>query len=126
MIGAQPAEGDVTDGRLDVAVDEPCVPVHSGGADLATLVADPRVGEELTERHRTGRCQRCGVAFAVKSGGELFGIPSVVADGVPSSAFATGEWVEAVVREDVEAVLALHDVAHPPVSTRSTPTRSEV
>ena len=54
----------------------------------------------------------------------MFGFFTVVADGVPSSAFSPGEWVEPVVGDDVEAVLALHDVAHPPVSTTSTPTRS--
>jgi len=51
---------------------------------------------------------------------------SVVADGMPASAFATGEWVEAVVGDDVEAVLALHDVAHPRSSTTSTPTRRSI
>jgi hypothetical protein len=33
------------------------------------------------------------------------------------STFASGEEVEAVVGDDVEAVLALHDVAHPPLIT---------
>jgi hypothetical protein len=94
VIGAQPTQRDVTDGRVDVAVDEPGVPVRSGGADLATLVRDPRVGEELAKRHRTGRCRRFGVAFAVEPGGELFGFVTVVADGMPSSAFPSGEWVE--------------------------------
>jgi hypothetical protein len=125
VIGAQAAERDVTDRGLDVAVDEPGVPVRGGGTDLATLVRDPGVGEELAERDRPGRCRWGGVTFAVESGGQLFGFDSVVADGVPPSAFASGEWVEAVVGDDVEAVLALHDAAHPPSSTTSTPTRRD-
>lgn len=124
MIGAQPAKRDVADRGLDVAVDEPGVPVPRGGTDLAAFVWDPRVGEVLAERDRTGRCCEGGVAFAVESSGELFGFLSVVAHGMPSSAFPSGEWVEAVVSDDVEAGLALHDVAHPPISTTSTPTRS--
>ena len=109
---------------MDVAVDEPGVPVGGGGADLAALVRDPGVGEELSERGRTGRRSGCGVAVVVEAGGELFGFGAVVADGVPSPAFSAGERVEAVLGDDVEAVLALHDVAHPLVSTTSTPTRS--
>lgn len=41
VIGAQAAQRDVTDGGVDVAVDEPCVPVGGGGKDLASLVGDP-------------------------------------------------------------------------------------
>jgi hypothetical protein len=76
-------------------------------------VGDPGVGEVLAERDRSGRGRGCCVAFAVESGGELFGFGSVVADWVPSSAFSAGEGVEAVVGDDVEAVLALNDVARP-------------
>lgn len=88
VIGAQAAERDVPDRRSDVAVDEPCVPVGGGGAHLATFVRDPRVGEELAERHRPSRHAGCGVALTVESGGELFGFVAVVADrgaivGVP-------------------------------------------
>ena len=124
VVGAQTTERDVTDGRVDVAVDEPRVPVGGRGTDLATLVRDPGVGEELAERDQPGRWRWGGVAFAVESGGELFCFPSVVTGGVPPSAFPSGEWVEAVVGDDVEAVLALDDVALPRTSTTSTPTRS--
>ncbi len=74
----------------------------------------------------TGTVGAAGLASrsAVEAGGELFGFVAVVADGMPASAFPAGEWVEAVVGDDVEAVLALDDVAHPPLSTTSTPTRS--
>lgn len=124
VIGAQATQRDLTDGGLDVAVDEPCVPVGGGGANLPWLVWDPGVGEVLAERDRPGRCHRCGVAFAVEWGSQLFGFGSVVANGVPASAFPSGERVEAVVGDDAEAVLALHYVTHPPSSTTSTPTRS--
>lgn len=124
VIAAQTAQRDVTDSGVDVAVDEPGVPVRGRGTHLATLERDPRVGEELAERRRPGRRNGCGVAFAVESGGKLFGFVTVVADGMPASAFPAGEWVEAVVGDDVEAVLALHAVAHPRSSTTSTPTRS--
>jgi hypothetical protein len=94
VIGAQAAERDVTDGRVDTAVDEPCVPVRGGGTDLPSLVRNPGVGEVFAERDRTRRCCRRGVAFVVESGGELFGFVAVVADGVPASAFSAGERVE--------------------------------
>ena len=81
VIGAQATERDATDGGLDVTVDEPRVPVRGGGTDLAALVRDPGVGQELTERDRAGRRCRCGVAFTVEASGELFGFVAVVADG---------------------------------------------
>ncbi len=52
-----------------------------------------------------------------------FRFDSVNADRVPPSAFLAGERVESVVRDDVEAIPALHDVRHGRASTRSTPTR---
>ncbi len=91
MIGTKPTQRDVTDGGLDVAVDEPGVPVRGGSTDLATFVGDPGVRRELAERDRPGRCSGGGAAFA--SGGELFGFGSVVADGMPASACPSGKRV---------------------------------
>ena len=45
-------------------------------------------------------------------GGDELGVVPVMADGMPSSSFLAGQRVEAVVGDDVEAVLALHDVGH--------------
>ena len=80
VISTQAAQRDVTDGGSDVAVDEPRVPVGGGGADLAALVRDPRVGAELAQRHRPCRHAGCDVAFVVEARGELFGFFTVVAD----------------------------------------------
>jgi hypothetical protein len=60
-----------------------------------------------------------GIALTVETLGQLLGLRTIVANWVPASAFPSGERVEAVAGDDVEAVLALNDVAHPRVSTTS-------
>ena len=57
------------------------------------------------------------------AGGHLFGLVAVVAGGMPASTFFAGERVEAVVCDDVEAVLALDDVGHRRSLITSAPTR---
>ena len=52
------------------------------------------------------------VAFAVESLGDGFGFVSVASHRVPPAPFPAGERVEAVVGDDVDALLALHDVGH--------------
>ncbi len=63
-----------------------------------------------------------GVVSVDAGGGEL-GVVAVVADGVPASSFLADEGVEAVLGDDVEAVVALHDEVMPRASTTSAPTR---
>lgn len=58
-----------------------------------------------------------------EAGGHLLGLVSVTASGVPASAFLAGERVEAVIGDDVEAVVALDDVCHRRSLTTSAPTR---
>ncbi len=56
-----------------------------------------------------------GVAQVVKSGSRRAaapGIGSAMTDGMPAPSLLASEWIEAVAGDDVEAVLALHDVAH--------------
>lgn len=112
VIGPQSTHRDRADRWIDVAIDEPCVSVGGRGSDLASLERHPRLGEEPPELHRSSPCRRrAGVVTIETSGGEL-GVVSVVADGMPAASFSAGERVEAVVGDDVEAVLALHDVGH--------------
>ena len=113
VIESQSTQRDVADGGDDVAVDEPRVPVRSRRPDLATLARHPLFGEELAEGDRTSSLRRWVVAFLVEASGHGFGVGPIVTGGVPSSAFLAGERVGAV-GDDVEAVLALDDVAHRP------------
>jgi len=39
MVGSEPAQGDLADGRVDVAIDEPGVPVRGRGPDTASAAA---------------------------------------------------------------------------------------
>ncbi len=112
MVETETAQRDVTEGRVDVAVDEPRVPVGGGRSDLSPLARQPGLGEELSDGDRSSGLWWWHVAFGCESGRQGFGLATVVAGGVPSSTFSAGEWVEAVVGDDVEAVLALDDVAH--------------
>jgi hypothetical protein len=52
------------------------------------------------------------IVFPVELLDESLGVVAVMSGGVPASSLLSGEWVETVVGDDVEAVLALHDVAH--------------
>lgn len=54
------------------------------------------------------------MAFAADSPGDGFGFVVVASHRVPPTPFLAGERVESVVGDDVEAVLALHDVGHRP------------
>jgi len=112
MVGAKPSQRDVADGGVDVTVDEPRVAVGRGCSDVPALVREPGAGEELADVRRpaAGGCSP-GV-LAVDAGGDELSVVSVMADGVPASSLLTGEGVEAVVGDDIEAVLALHDVGH--------------
>ena len=62
--------------------------------------------------HRSAPGRGGAGVVAVDAGGDRLGFVAVVADGMPASSFLAGEGVEAVVGDDVEAVLALHDVGH--------------
>lgn len=112
VVEAQAAQRDVTEGGEDVAVDEPGVPVGGGGADLPSLARQPRVGEELADGDWTADLRRRHVPLGVEAVCHGVGLGAVAAGGVPSAAFLAGEGVDAVVGDDVEAVLALDDVAH--------------
>lgn len=102
VVGAQSPKGDLAERGSDVAVDEPGVAVGGGRSELAALVREPRIGEELAEGDRPSRQYGYGVVCMVEALGELLGLRTVVADRVPASAFPSGERVEAVVGDDVD------------------------
>lgn len=52
------------------------------------------------------------MVFALESLCDGFGVVPVTSHRVPPAPFSAGERVKAAVGNDVEAVLALHDVAH--------------
>ena len=51
-------------------------------------------------------------ALGVQASGEFLGFSPVAADEPPAAALPSGGRIDAVVVDDVEAVLALHDVGH--------------
>ena len=123
VIGAKPAQRDVTEYGVEVAIDEPRVPIRGCGSDVSSLVRHPRSGQELANRDRPLSRRRAGDAFAVEPGGDGFGLGAVMADRDPPATFATGQRVQTVVGDDIEAGLAFNDVGHPSSSTISEPTR---
>ena len=50
--------------------------------------------------------------FVVDRRRDGFGIGPVAACGMPFASFASGEWVGAVVSDDVETVVSFNDVCH--------------
>jgi hypothetical protein len=98
---------DGTDPRCDVVVDHPPVPV-GGVPGEAALGGQPCGGHEPA--HIEG-ARRVG-SLTLEPLLERDGVRLVGASGVPSAAFASGDRVVAVVRDDVEAMVALHDVGH--------------
>jgi hypothetical protein len=122
MIGPQSAEWHVADGRVDVAVDEPRVPVRGRGADVAALDRRPGVGEEHAETDGSSPRRRATDLVPPDVCGDLRGFFTVVAGGMPAPPFSAGERVDAVVGDDVDEVLALDDVC----LRRSLPDRLEI
>ena len=111
------------DCRVDVVLYEPGIAVGGRRADLASFLWQPRLREEGAELDRTATRWWAAGMCGVELGGDGFGFVAVVADRVPAASFFAGEWIEAVVGDDVEAVLALHDVCHQLLSTTKAPTR---
>ena len=64
-----------------------------------------------------------------QGGGDGFGIATGLPGGMPASSLSARDWVDAVVGDNVEVVIAMHDVGHRPMLTepwqvtRSEPTR---
>lgn len=112
VVGSETAKRDVTDGRVHVAVDEPRVPVRGRGSHVSPLLRKPGAGHELAERDRAALRRRRPESVLGEPEGNGFRLGSVVADRVPSAAFLAGQWIDAVIGDDVEAVLALNDVGH--------------
>ena len=123
MIRAEPTQRDVADRRVDVAIDEPRVAVGGCGADVSSLVRHPRAGQELANGDGAAARWWSGVVLAVESGDDGFGFAAVMADRDPPATLATGQRIESVVGDDIEAGVAFNDVGHPSSSTTSEPTR---
>ena len=123
VIGAESAQRDVTDRGVDIAVNEPRVPVRGTRSDVSALVRHPCTGQELGNGDGPASRRRSGDAFAVEAGSDSLGFVAVMADRDPPATFSTSQWIESVVGDDIEAGLAFNDVGHPQSSTTSGPTR---
>jgi hypothetical protein len=112
MIDAQSAQRDVADRWCDVVLDEPGVPVCGGGSDLASFAWHPRLVQKRRDGDRPAGRRLLVASCEFEASTNGFGFVAVVADRMPWSALLSGERVEAVVGDDVEAIFALDDVAH--------------
>ena len=56
VVGAKPSKWNVPDGRCDVVLDEPGVPVGGGRPNLAALVRQPGRAQEVIEPDRAASC----------------------------------------------------------------------
>lgn len=81
-------------------------------SELSPPSRHPLLCQEGAERRRGNaqRYHRCRRSF--ERGCDRFGIGAAAAGGMPSAAFASGERVDAVVVDDVEAAIAFDDVGH--------------
>jgi len=112
VLGAQPAEADVADRWGDVAVDERGVAVGGGWTDLAPLVRQPGLGEELGDRDGPASGRRLRPLLTIQTSGDRFRLGAIVPHRAPPPSFPAGEGVEPVVGDNVEAISALDDVGH--------------
>lgn len=91
-------------------LDDPRVGVVGSGPDVGPLAGQPCLDEEPAERG--WRSTRLGVgALGLQASGEVLGFRPVAAEP-PTAPLPSGDRIDAVVVDDVEAVLALHDVGH--------------
>lgn len=112
VFGADRPERIPADGRNDVALDHPPVPVRGGGTDSTLAFRKPRVSQVVAERHRVSPTRgRHTIGFG-DARRDRFGIGARRAGRVPPSALATGSRVDAVIGDDIEAVVARDDVGH--------------
>lgn len=119
MVDPQASEWDVTDSGVDVSVNKPRVPIGRCGPDMTTLHRQPGVGEELAEMRRPAAGWGGAGVVSLESLSHLLGVVTVIAGGMPPAPFSPSEWVDAVIGDDVEAVLALDDVCDPGSLTTS-------
>ena len=77
-------------------------------------MGQPGATKELAKRQRTTPDRRSTGAAGVELGGDGLGLLTIGSDRMPAASLASGERVESVIGDDVEAVLALHDVGHRP------------
>lgn len=83
VIGAQSAQRDVTDRGVDVAVNEPRVPVRGTRSDVSAFVRRPCTGQELGNGDGPASRGRSGAAFVVEAGSGQSRLGAVMADRDP-------------------------------------------
>ena len=121
VFGADRPERVLADGRSDVALDHPPVPVGGGGADSTLPFRQPPVGQKVAEGDDvSSKRDRHTVGFgdARRDG---FGVGLRCVGCVSSSAFATDGRVDSV----IEATVAGDEIGHASVIDLATlgPTR---
>jgi len=102
----------VAEDRVDVVLDHPFVAVGGGGLEPLSAHRYELLGQVPAERQLGGRDRFLCFGDRVEAGSDRFCVVSAVSGRLPPSAFPSRCWIDAVVGDDVEAVLALNDVSH--------------
>lgn len=123
VLGLQRPQRQRPEGGADVAVDHPLVPVRRGGRQSLSSAGHPPFGQVAAKRELVGCDDVLCVFGCFQARFDRIRVGAGVPRGMPSPSFPSGGGVGAVVADDVEAVLALHDVSHHDPSTRSERTR---
>ena len=110
MFSPKAAELDVAEARVDVVLHDPLVAPERCWAELRFAEREPLLGEVAVERDRRGLFGDVDCVMRVEGRGDCFGVSSGSSGRMPASSFTPGEWVDAVVRDDVEAVVSFNDV----------------
>jgi hypothetical protein len=112
MFSPKAAELDVAETRVDVVLNDPAVPSECCRSKLVLAEREPLIGEVTAERDRRGLLGDLDRVLGVECRGDRFGVSTGSSGGVPASPFSAGKWIDAVVRNDVEAVVSFNDVSH--------------
>ena len=115
VIDTQPSQRHCPDARADVALDYPGVAVGCRRSQLRAATWHPLLGQERSDRQQARRSGEYGAHG--QGGGDGFGIATGLAGGMPASSLSAADGVDAVVDDNVEVVIAMHDVGHRPMLT---------
>ena len=125
VFGADRLECVQADGRGDVAFDHPPVAVGGGGTNSTLPFGQPRVRQVVAEGDSVTCTQDRHTVGLGDARRHRFCVSERTPSRMPSPPFATGGRIDAVIRDDMEAIVSFNDVSHGEVigMTTSEPTR---
>ena len=114
VFGADRPERVLSDGRGDVSLDHPPVPVRRWwrGLDVAARAATCWSSQVVAQRHRVSSTRDPHTVGFRDARRDCFCVSTRCTGCVPSTAFATGGRIDPVVSDDIETTVAGNDVSH--------------